>query len=165
LTDEQVLICGHPSVAFPLHVPVRLAVTPPTDLRSGLNVFQVQAQLAVDVVTVDNAWFAGVREVRVDAAMASIAASLGNIALAPVVIEESPVPCTLQIERGTSVAFTLPKTEATWELDGSSTLEVTIADVQELLEAIDITVELFASGPQSNCAWETEAPTVRFAAP
>ena len=165
LSDEQILLCSVLVAEFPLRLPVTLAVTPLSEVQAGAKDVEVQAELGFSVSTVNNAFLAGVRVLRIGSAVVSVAPTLGSSEPTPASIEESTQPCVVVLEYNTPASFVLPTTQASWVLDEGLTLELSVVDVEKSFETTGLSVELRTAGPGANCVWESEAPSVELAEP
>jgi hypothetical protein len=163
MTDEGRLRCEPGFATFPIGLILEMAATPSTAIQHGENEFALQVEFGVDAATVNWALSRNIEVIRIESIVAMIDATAGDSNSAPVAVEEDPVPCAQKFEAGTPATFFSPPVDATWTLDVGQSLELTLLQFEELLVAWGgSNFTLTTLGPEANCVWETDPPSVSF---
>jgi hypothetical protein len=162
-TDEAHLRCDPGFATFPIGLDLKMAATPPTVIQQGENEFALQVEFGVDAQTVKFALSRNIAVIRVESIVATFDATMGDSDPAPVEVEEAPLPCAVTFEAGAPATFVSPPVDAAWTLDIGQTLELTLQHYEEVVVALGGShFTLTTLGPDANCAWETEPPSVSF---
>ncbi len=149
---------------LPFDITVSFNATPTADLQEGENTFDLQIEVAIDAATV-NTVVDLASEVTVLSDSASIDATAGDSDPTPVDVVDEGVPCSLAFERDMDAVIVSTVSQGTWTLDDGATLELTLSDITQEVEALGIPVTLTTEGDEPSCEWTGDLPSVSFTLP